>query len=103
MRADEVNCTCGACPSQWEFVTNGDLRATARYRHGWLSVRVWESGRSESTEIYAEKLGDSMSGVLDWSAVEDRIRDIDLEATLKLLRQPVRPVVFVKKDSDDAT
>ena len=78
--------TCGGCPSQWEFVTDGDRNVYVRYRWGYLSVRVsYEAGGDavRGVEILGREIGDSLAGILDWEEVLELIKDIDVDATLR--------------------
>ena len=82
MKVENLVHTCHACPSQWEFLTDGGREAYVRYRWGWLSVRVarnvGEPGVS-GMEVLGSQLGDPLDGVIGWDSVEALIRDIDVE------------------------
>ena len=81
--------TCSACPSQWEFKTDGERNVYARYRWGCLSVRVSEKSDGDAVlgvEILRLQLGDDFNGVIDWGAVEKLIKDIHIENTLASIR-----------------
>jgi len=61
--------TCGACPSQWEGRTIDNRPIYARYRWGFLSVYVGETGGDvynaiNTMQVYGEQLGDEMHGVM---------------------------------------
>lgn len=82
--------TCEACPSQWEFRTFQDRPVYVRYRWGYLSICVGPPGGDVydavgGFEVFGEQLGDSMDGVIGWSEVYDRLYEIDqglLQSTL---------------------
>jgi hypothetical protein len=86
MKIEDLKCTCDACPSRWEFKTDGNRSGYARYRFGFLSVKVSEPG-SDFVEIFGKHLtSDNLDGCLDWSFVEGFIKDIDIDNTLASLR-----------------
>ena len=94
MKIENLNQTCSACPSQWEFKTDGDRCCYVRYRWGYLSVCVSEPGGSVKdavggVEIFGRHLGDEFDGVLDWSVVLGFIEDIDVDNTLASLKNNV--------------
>jgi len=61
--------TCGACPSQWNAMTDDGRQVYIRYRWGYLSVCVGEAG--DTTEyagvrgdpFFGEQHGDLLEGV----------------------------------------
>jgi len=85
MKIENLECTCGACPSQWEFKTDDNRMAYVRYRWGYLSVRISEPNEIdavEGIEILGREIGDKMCSVIDWDTVEGLIKDIHIENTL---------------------
>lgn len=75
---DKLIQTCGACPSQWDGVTDDDRAVYIRYRWGYLSVRASEPGDQgewagvEGEEILGVQLGDEWDGVL----LEDELTEV---------------------------
>lgn len=85
MKIENLACTCEACPSQWNFTTDGDRNVYVRYRWGYLSVRVSLEPHGNAVsgpEVYGEQIGESLDGLLDWSEVESRIKDLDVDERL---------------------
>lgn len=88
MKVENLVQTCWACPSQWEFTTDEDRPVYVRFRHGWLSIRVGEPGRSDGV-IGREILGIDLSsqgldGVIAWDEVEPRIKNINISIVMGL-------------------
>lgn len=86
MKITDLVQTCGACPSQWEFTTDGDRNVYVRYRWGYLSVQVSREAHGDAVghgpEIFSEQIGDDFDGFLEWEEVESRIKDLDVEEEL---------------------
>lgn len=64
-------CTCGACPSQWDAITDDGRAVYIRYRHGTLRLHVGAHG--DTTPFAAVKadplhvwpdIGDSLDGMM---------------------------------------
>ena len=76
--------TCEACPSQWEFLTDDGRLAYARYRWGYLSVRVSEKPTDDiydavnGVEVYGEQISDAYDGFIEWKDVKEKIEDIEI-------------------------
>jgi hypothetical protein len=96
--------TCGACPSQWEGITDKGRPVYVRYRYGVLSVEVGDPGATvnqmmssaEQNEycILSRQLGDEYDGTIVWDKVHQEIDAIDPELVierLKKLYQVVEP------------
>lgn len=86
MKIESLIQTCSACPSQWEFVTDGGRNAYVRYRWGYLSVRISEEAGGDAVlgiEILGREMGDEYDGVIEWPKVEALISDIDVDVTLR--------------------
>lgn len=67
VRTDRLIQTCGACPSQWDGITNDGRGVYVRYRWGFLSVRVAKTVDGDAVagdQLYGEQLGDGFDGVL---------------------------------------
>ena len=70
MKVISIEQTCGACPSQWEGITDDNRRVYVRYRWGNLSVRVGEIDDMQEfaavrgNEVFALAHGD---GFLEYS------------------------------------
>jgi hypothetical protein len=84
MKVKNLIQTCGACPSQWEFDTDGNRRAYVRYRGGYLSVRISlpggdTMGAVTGYEVLGQNIGGSLDGVLEWEEVAKRIKHIQIE------------------------
>lgn len=62
--------TCGACPSQWDAMTDDGRQVYIRYRWGYLSVCVGEAGDADEyagvrgKPFIGEQHGDGMDGVM---------------------------------------
>ena len=62
--------TCGACPSQWEGITDDSRSLYIRYRWGYLSVSIGEPedfseyAGVRGSEIFGGAIGDEYGGVL---------------------------------------
>ena len=95
--------TCSACPSQWEFVTDGYRNAYVRYRWGYLSVRVSEEAGGDAVrgiEILGRQIGDNFNGIIDWEEVLNLIKDIDVDVTLRSHRNNVSSHGTAEKGND---
>jgi hypothetical protein len=89
MKIADLTQTCSACPSQWEFTTDGDRNAYVRYRWGYLSVRISKEPGGDAVrgiEILGRQIGDEWDGVLDWSVVEKLIKPIHIKNTLRSMQ-----------------
>jgi hypothetical protein len=53
--------TCIACPSQWDAETWDGEQVYARYRYGYLSVRMGGPG---GEEIFGKEVGDGLDGTM---------------------------------------
>jgi hypothetical protein len=78
MDINQLECTCSACPSQWEFRTFENRPVYVRYRWGYLSVRIGAPNKDimdavGGIELIGEQLGDDFEGVINWSEVEPKI------------------------------
>ena len=64
--------TCRWVPAQWEGVTTDKRPIYARYRHGYLSVRVGKVGRTiedavrSGREIVGRVIGDDLDGFMTY-------------------------------------
>ncbi len=88
MKIENLACTCGACPSQWEFLTDNDRNVYVRYRWGYLSVRVSLEAHGDAVcgpEIYGQQIGEGLDGCLEWGEVEGRIRELNVDEELAKL------------------
>lgn len=81
IEVDELLMTCGACPSQWEGVTDEGKRLYIRYRWGYLRIDL------DDETIYGSQVGDEMDGYMDYKELKSLTKDIlDLpEETDKVL------------------
>lgn len=88
MKVIDLVQTCNGCHSQWEFKTDDDRMCYARYRWGYLSVRVSvDPGGSvndavRGIEIFGRQLGDKLDGFLCWESVLELIGDINVGSVL---------------------
>lgn len=71
-----VQRTCRWCPSQWEGITVDSRPIYARYRHGYLSVKIGRRGSSiddavkNGKRIVGEVIGDDLDGVLSYAELK---------------------------------
>ncbi len=94
MKLDNLIQTCSACPSQWNFVTDGDRNVYVRYRWGYLSVCLSEEPGGNAVngiEIFGRQLGDGLHDVISWDDVWIWIKDIDIENTLASMKNNHAP------------
>lgn len=67
-RVDVLECTCEACPSQWEAALDDGRIAYIRYRFGCLSVGIGPDINAAAGACYAntfsEVVGDGLDGVM---------------------------------------
>ena len=72
--------TCGACPTQWDAVTEEGENVYIRYRWGKLTAHFVENGfplkGSYSGEIYSERVGDEFHGVMDTEQMEEHLSGV---------------------------
>ena len=85
--------TCIACPSQWEFRTFDNRPVYVRYRWGNLSVRV---GAKDAImydavmyghEVVREPIGDSFDGFIEWEDVVERLYPIQQDDLKEFLEE----------------
>ena len=82
--------TCDACPSQWEFRTFENRPVYVRYRWGNLTVSVGPSNGDVydavgGIDIVAESLGDPMDGFIEWAQVEEYLYKLNQDELKDLL------------------
>lgn len=56
VRVKTVYQTCDWCPAQWEGRTDDGRPVYARFRHGWLSVRVGKIGGTIAQAVRSDRL-----------------------------------------------
>lgn len=91
MIIEDLEQTCSACPTSWEFTTDDGRKARIRYRWGRLTLWVEENGNDDfsvfskdpAPVIYSEQIGEGFDGMIEWSEVEKRICDLDVKAELQ--------------------
>lgn len=82
IRVLKVKNTGGACPSQWEGITDDDRAVYVRYRWGYLSVCVGKAGDHtefagvEGEEVYGEQVGGGFDGVMDYTELIEHTKDV---------------------------
>lgn len=81
MLINNLQQTCHACPSSWEFQTDNNRGVYVRYRWGHLTVTVYPPNETDDNGIciLSEQLGDSFDGVIDWETVESLLLPLDVE------------------------
>ena len=75
MIVNSLKQTCMACPSQWEGHLKDGRMFYARYRWGWLSIKVSKKPTNDvdmtmgenGDLVYYEPLGDEYDGILEQS------------------------------------
>jgi len=79
IKVTSIEQTSGACPSQWEGVTEDGRPIYVRYRWGCLSIRlgekdgnIWDAVNGE--EIIREELGGPWDGVLPYEELKRATR-----------------------------
>jgi len=74
--------TCRWVPSQWEGVTTDHRPIYARYRHGYLSVRVGRVGRTiddairSGREVVGLAIGDDLDGCMTYAELRRHTRGV---------------------------
>lgn len=72
----------GACPFQFDALTDDGRMVYGRYRHGRLSVQIGEVGdHSENAAVIGEKIfggqiGDSFDGYMNLEDFKEKTRNI---------------------------
>ena len=70
-------CTCIACPSQWEGVTNDGKWVYARYRWGVLYVQVGTDRADFRGEIvFQGTFGNSLDGYMKYSRLKELTKEV---------------------------
>lgn len=62
-----IDQTCGACPSQWEGEDDQGRYVYARFRHGWLSVKVGD----EQVIGLSVRSGEMGDGVMNYDELRE--------------------------------
>lgn len=71
MKIKSLKCTCSACPSQWEGLTERNEALYIRYRWGRLTIQLSEQDGTIRDAIisgrilYQKQIGDEFGGVID--------------------------------------
>ena len=53
-----IQCTCDACPTQWEGYTEDDVYVYIRYRYGTLSLSL------DNEQVFSKSIGTGLDGML---------------------------------------
>ena len=79
MKVENLEQTCEACPSQWEFTTDNGRPVYVRYRWGFLTVYINESGNAiDGTVLFCKKIGHGFDGTITWKEIEEKyMNEID--------------------------
>lgn len=76
VKVKEVSLECIACPTFWEGVTCDQRKIAARYRFGWLSIRLGAVGDGSDHaadlchEVWAVQLGGHCDGCLSYTQLK---------------------------------
>lgn len=79
MKIKNLECTCEACPSQWEGTTINGEAIYIRYRWGRLTIRLSkpdgtiEDAVENGKLLYDKQIGDGMDGVISLEEVIEKI------------------------------
>ncbi len=74
--------TCYACPSQWDIKLEDGRMIYARYRYGYLSIRISSDITEDiydavsGNEIYGKQLGDNLDGIISEKELQDNLKGI---------------------------
>lgn len=77
----EVTLTEVACPTYWEGITADGRQIAARYRFGWLSVRLGAAGdcsenaADRSHEVFSLEVGGRYDGCLSYGQLKKATED----------------------------
>ena len=82
MKIKTIEQTCYACPSQWEITLEDGRMIYARYRFGYLSVRISPEITEDiydavkGKEIYGKQLGDDLDGIISAKELQENLKGI---------------------------
>jgi hypothetical protein len=82
LKIKTIKCTCHACPSQWEGITEKGEAIYIRYRGGWLSIQLSKpdgtirDAINNDEMLYQERIGDVFDGVISIEEVMELMRQI---------------------------
>lgn len=81
MKVRELEQTCSACPSQWEFRTFENRPVYVRYRWGYLSIRIGSpdcdiEDAVGGKEIFGDQLGEDLDGSIGWNKVGEIVESL---------------------------
>ncbi len=83
----ELECTCSACPSQWEGKTVDEQYVYIRYRWGFLTVGI---GKTHEDAVWDEtscqKIGDEYDGTMNTEEMKSHTKDV-----LRFVRLATQP------------
>lgn len=88
---NELEQTCMACPSQWEFYTFDNRPVYVRYRWGFLSVSVGKQHGTftdaimNGTTIIGKEIGNSLDGFIEWEQVKEELNKLTKEEVLTMI------------------
>ena len=75
MKIKSLKCTCSACPSQWEGLTERNESLYIRYRWGQLTIQLSEpdgtikDAVNTGRVLYSKQIGDGFEGIIDLEEV----------------------------------
>jgi hypothetical protein len=75
---DNLECTCDACPTQWEFDTDFGQRGYVRYRFGRLSISLISRVGFGMVELFSKVLNkdNAYDGMVEWDEVVPYVEEI---------------------------
>lgn len=80
MEITNVNCTCSACPSQWEITLKDGRMIYVRYRWGTLSIRISKEPTTDVGDavggdvLVYEQIGDEFDGSISYSEIQPYLK-----------------------------
>jgi hypothetical protein len=82
IKLKSIVCTCGACPVQWEGLTEDNKFFYLRYRCGNLKFGIWENEEEfmdikvNRDYLYNEKIGGDYDGVISIDQLKEKLKDL---------------------------
>lgn len=76
LKVKKCECTCYACPSQWDIFTEDGRYIYARYRWGYLQLTLTDSPITLFTDIDEVIFGESVGGGLDGAMNTKELKEL---------------------------